>query len=258
VNVNGHELTLFIDTGATTIDLSPEAGQAVGAQVTAEAQGVFAGGKAAGVSKTSLAQVQLGGLTVTAVPAEMIAGLSSLALDGKHVDGAIGAQFLYHFLSTIDYRRKLLVLRPASDSAAFEEAAAKRGADLQPMWLVGDHFIFARAHINDAPEALFNIDTGGAGIGVQLTDAALDAAFVAPNIAAAQVVHGGGGDVKAVPFQAQVTFGTLTERNVHGVVFPEGDQYGLFPFTVAGTLTHEFFRSTALTFDFVAMRMLAE
>ena len=93
----------------------------------------------------------------------MLPGLRSAV--GTHVDGAIGTSFLDHFLSTIDYRRKLLVLRPASDSAAFEADAAHRNADLRTMWLVGDHFIFATAHVNDAPEALFNIDTGGGGIG---------------------------------------------------------------------------------------------
>ena len=256
VTVNGHELTLFIDTGATTIDLSTEAAQRVGALVTAEGQGVFAGGKTGDVGTTSLARVQVGGLTVTALPAEVLPGLRSAV--GTHVDGAIGTSFLDHFLSTIDYRRKLLVLRPASDSAAFEADAAHRNADLRTMWLVGDHFIFATAHVNDAPEALFNIDTGGGGIGLQLTQASLEGAHITPDLAHAQSFGGGGGETKAVPFRAVVTLGKRTVRDVPGLYFTEGDQYGIFPFTVSGTITHEFFRNSALTFDFVAMRMLDE
>ena len=256
VTVNGHELTLFVDTGATTIDLSTEAAQAVGAQVTSEGQGVFAGGKTGGVGSTSLARVGVGDMTIAAMPGEVVPGLGSIGT--THIDGAIGTSFLDHFLATIDYRRKLLVLRPASDSAAFEADAARRNADLRPMWLVGDHFLFATAHVNAAPEALFNIDTGGSGIGVQLTQSALAAAHIAPDLAHAQTFHGGGGEAKAVPFRASVTLGRRTKRNVPGLYFSEGDQYGIFPFTVEGTITHEFFRDTALTFDFVAMRMLDE
>jgi hypothetical protein len=262
VTVNGHPLTLFIDTGATTIDLSPEAAAAVGAQVTSGGQGVFAGGKTAGFGTTSLAQVQIAGLSVSALPAHVIPGLAADELKtefgGLRVDGALGGVFLSHFLSTIDYANHKLILRPASDSAAFEAAAEQRHADLRPMWLVGDHFIFTRARINAAPEALFNIDTGGAGIGVQLTKAEIDAARVRPDMAHAQNFLGGGGAAKAVPFSASVTLGSRTIRDVPGLYFTEGDQYGIFPFTCAGTISHEFFRTTALTFDFVAMRMLVE
>jgi len=84
-------------------------------------------------------------MTIAAMPGEVVPGLGSIGT--THIDGAIGTSFLDHFLATIDYRRKLLVLRPASDSAAFEADAARRNADLRPMWLVGDHFLFATAHV---------------------------------------------------------------------------------------------------------------
>jgi hypothetical protein len=45
---------------------------------------------------------------------------------------------------------------------------------------------------------------------------------------------------------------------VPGLYFPNGDQYGIFPFKVAGTLSHEFFRGTALTFDFTSMQLVVE
>jgi predicted aspartyl protease len=256
VTVNGHPLTLFIDTGAPTIGLSPEAAKAVGATIVPAGQGVFAGGKMAGVSETTLDRVDVGGITVSSMPADVIGGLSEPAAD--HVDGAIGTEFLDKFLSTIDYRRKLLVLRPATDSSTFEAAAQARGANLLPMWLVGDHFIFARGHVNDGPDSLFNIDTGGGGIGVQLTKSALDASHVTPDAAHAQSFTGGGGEAHALPFSATVTMGSRSKSNVPGLYFDQGDQFGIFPFAVAGTITHVYFLGGALTLDFAAMRILVE
>ncbi len=69
------------------------------------------------------------------------------------IAGVIGTRVLYQFLATIDYPHGLLV---------------------------PDHFIFVRARIGSAPEALFNVDTGGGGIGVQATKVQLDAAAIVP------------------------------------------------------------------------------
>ena len=65
----------------------------------------------------------------------------------------------------IDYQHAALVLRPANDSRAFLVAAKASGATMVRMWLAGDHFMIAPARVNAAPEALYMIDTGGAGVG---------------------------------------------------------------------------------------------
>ena len=69
---------------------------------------------------------------------------------------------------------------------------------------------------------------------------------------------GGGGEVSTLPFTASVSVGTCRVDDLAGVYFPHGNQYGIFPFTVAGTVSHQFFRKTALTFDFVAMRLVID
>jgi hypothetical protein len=174
------------------------------------------------------------------------------------VDGVLGTSVLYDFLSTIDYAHRRLILRPKSASAAFERAAAARGATIVPMLLVPDHFIFVRARAGAGPEALYNVDTGGGGIGVQLTKASLDAAGIVPDATHPGDFHGGGGDAHAIPFVADVTLGERTFRGLPGLYFDAGDQYGIFPFAVAGTLSHELFKRGALTFDFTAMRLVFE
>jgi len=174
------------------------------------------------------------------------------------VDGVLGTNVLYEFLSTIDYRHRRLILRPKSESAAFERAAAAREATIVPMLLAPDHFIFVRARAGKGPEAFYNVDTGGGGIGVQLTKTSLDAADIVPNATHPGSFHGGGGDAHAIPFLADVTLGERTWRGLPGLYFDNGDQYGIFPFAVAGTLSYELFKRGALTFDFTAMRLVFE
>jgi len=47
-----------------------------------------------------------------------------------------------------------------------------------------------------------------------------------------------------------------TIRATPGTYFPDGDQYGIFPFAVAGTISHEFLKHGAVTFDFAAMKLI--
>lgn len=252
--INGKDAVLLLDTGAPGIGLSTAAAQRLGIATHAVRQrGVFAGGKRAQVRAGRIDTLSLPGLTVRGIPADVLP--STIRLAGYQVDGAVGTTFLRQFLSTIDYRRGALILRPRSASSVAEHAATRSGASVVPMWLVGDHFIFARARVNGAG-GLFNIDTGGAGVGVQLTKAALAAARITPGTDAREFM-GGGGPVRALTFQARsVSLGNLTRRNVPGLYFPGSDQYGIFPFAVSGTLSHAFFRTTALTFDFAAMKLI--
>ncbi|HEX3458530.1 MAG TPA: aspartyl protease family protein [Candidatus Baltobacteraceae bacterium] len=257
VKINGHDALLLLDTGAPAIGLTPDAAKRFGVASQAAGQGVFAGGKQAEVQKGRIDRVELPGVTVRDVPAAILPG--DLELGGHHIDGALGTIFLEQFLSTIDYPLGRLILRPRSESSNFERSARAKGAAMESMWLVGDHFIFARARINGLPDALFNIDTGGAGLGVQLTKASLDAAAIVPNVSKTQDFVGGAGPVRGVPFSASsVSLGSFTQRNVPGLYFPDGDQFGIFPFSVAGTLSHEFFHKTALTFDFDAMQIVVD
>ncbi|MGB8520109.1 MAG: hypothetical protein WCD38_08080 [Candidatus Tumulicola sp.] len=75
-------------------------------------------------------------------------GRGAANLDGHPFDGIIGAALLRQFLSTLDYRNGRLILRPRSASNEFEAASRAANATIVPMWLVPDHFIFARAAVN--------------------------------------------------------------------------------------------------------------
>src|SRR5580704_14548598 len=92
---------------------------------------------------------------------------------------------------------------------------------------------------------------------MMLTKAALAATHITPDQWKASSGFGGGGEVRVLAFNAlSVSLGSFTRHNVEGLYTPIGDPYGRFPFTVAGALSHEFFRTAALTFDFSAMKLV--
>ncbi len=250
--IDGVPVTLMLDTGGSNIDVSEATIRRLHLATTSAGEGVFAGGLKAPIRSVHIDRFEVPGVSVRGIPGGVVPGAG---LPG--IDGIVGTDFLSHFLSTIDYAHRALVLRPVSDSASFQSSAAASGASEIPMWLVGDHFIFARARVNGAPEALFTIDTGGSGVGVDLTKSELVAAGIAPDAAHPHYMMGGGGKTQVLPFTAAVVaMGGVVRHDLPGIYVPSGGLDGLFPFAVAGRISHEFFRHTAVTFDFASMTLV--
>lgn len=249
VRINGsHDVYFLIDTGAPTVVLDSSFAAELGLKTVALGQGTFAGGKQAPVLGATLPSLELGGLRIDNIPARILA-TRGFELTGPRIDGIIGTAFLAHFLSTIDYVGGKLVLQPRGTTVSHYRTAV-------PMWLVGDHFIFARGQLNNGPEGLYNVDTGLAGGGAQATKATIDASHIVLDKAHQSSGVGGGGVVRFIPFRARVTLGAVSVDNVAGIYTPDGDQFGIFPFAVAGTISHDFFRHSRLTFDFTAMKLI--
>ncbi|MBV9027048.1 MAG: aspartyl protease family protein [Candidatus Eremiobacteraeota bacterium] len=255
--VNGREASFLLDTGAPGVELSAATAARLHVPMHAAGEGLFAGGMKAQIFAGRVDSLELGGIRIRGVPVGQLPSAMPTTLGGRSYDGVIGTSLLRRFLSTLDYRAGKLILRTRSESQSFEAAARAQNAAIVPMWLVPDHFIFARATVNGTFDGLFSIDTGGAGIGITLTKPALAAANITPDESKASSGFGGGGAISVVPFSAaSVTLGSLTRQNVPGLFTPAGDPYGRFPFAVAGALSHEFFRNAALTFDFAAMKLI--
>lgn len=255
--VDGHDVSFLLDTGAPGVELSAATAARLRVPMHVAGEGVFAGGMKAQILAGRVDSLALGGVRIRGVPVGQLPSAMPTTLGGRSYDGVIGTNLLRRFLSTLDYRAGKLILRPRSASQSFEAAARAQNAAIVPMWLVPDHFIFARATVNGTFDGLFSIDTGGAGVGITLTKPALAAANITPDESKASSGFGGGGAVSVVPFSAAtVTLGSLTRQNVPGLYTPTGDPYGRFPFAVAGALSHEFFRNAALTFDFTAMKLI--
>ncbi len=259
VMIDGKAGSFLIDTGAPGVELTARAAARLGVQMHEAGKGVFAGGMEAQVFAGRVESIEFPGALVRGVPVGELPSAMPTELGGRSYDGVIGTKLLRRFLATLDYRAEKLVLRRRSESDRFEAAARARNAAIVPMWLVPDHFIFARATVNGSFDGLFSIDTGGAGIGIALTKTSLAAANIIPDESKASLGFGGGGQVRVVPFTAAaVSLGSFNRHDVSGLFTPSGDPYGRFPFAVAGSLSHEFFRRSALTFDFSAMQLIVE
>jgi len=191
------------------------------------------------------------------VPVNVLPTEGAPAPAGIHLDGIIGTNLFYHFLTTLDYVHGRLILAPRSSSAQFEASAKSHGDSIVPMWYVPDHFLFARAEVNGA-SALFNIDTGGDDVGVQVSKSMLAKGQVHLDKSHPGHMAGPGGDIVTIPFKATVAIGKTAMNDVPGIYMPDGDQYGIFPFTVGGTISHKFFRTRIVTLDFAAMRLVIE
>ena len=245
MRINGVDASMMIDTGAPGVELSSAFARAHHFALKNVGMGIFAGGKKAPIQEAHVDVLSADGLTVRNIRAGVVPGPPH-----STIDGVIGTGVFTHFLATIDYPRHRLVLRPRDAQLPAAPIASV------PMWLVGDHFLFANASINGGAPELFNIDSG-APIGVQLTKASMDAAQIAPQSDKPQQFFGGGGPVTVFPLLAQsVAIGGARQTHVPGVYFPNGDQYGIFPFTVAGTVSGGFLSRYAVTFDFKAMRLI--
>jgi tetratricopeptide (TPR) repeat protein len=249
--INGVPATFAIDTGGGNLDISESLVNRLHLSTSVVGEGIFAGGRRAQLRSVRIDRLDFPGVTVRGIPGGVMPG------GPPGIDGIIGTSFLYHFLATIDYGQRMLVLRPTADSAAFLASAKAAGATAVPMWLAGDHFLFARARVNAAPDALYSIDTGGPGVGVDLTTSSLAAAGITPDASHPQSMVGGGGATQFLPFTAaSVTIGNFTLHDLPGIYVPSGGLDGVFPFAVAGRISHEFFRHTALTFDFSTMTLV--
>lgn len=256
VRLNGHREGYFlIDTGAPGLVLDPGTAKALQLKVNSAGEGVFAGGQQARVMQSTLDEVGLGDAVVRHVPVAVLPMAGAPAPSNIHLDGIIGTSLLSHFLTTLDYRHGRLILAPRADSDRFEQSARRRGDSLVPLWYIPDHFLFVQASVSGC-SAMFNVDTGGAGIGVQASKNLVERGGINLDMGHKGFVSGPGGDVSTIPFTASVLVGNTKVDEVPGVYMPDGDQYGIFPFTVGGTISHLFFRDQVVTFDFVAMRMI--
>lgn len=126
------------------------------------------------------------------------------------------------------------------------------------MWLVSDHFIFAKGRLSRGPEGLFLVDTGLAGAGLAPNKEALDAAGIAVDTSNPKTGMGGGGPVQFVDFRASASLGRLTRNDVLGNYIMGANPLGSMPFKTNGIISHSFFRQSRLTFDFDAMRLVTQ
>jgi tetratricopeptide (TPR) repeat protein len=254
--VNGSEPANFlIDTGGAELILATEFAKQVGAVEVGQTTGLLAGGSAS-LGNGRIDSFVVGDLEVRNLPVKILdAGYFAGGAPGKKVDGIVGTVFLYHFLSTLDYVSEELILRPRSKQSLkrLEESAKKTATIIVPFWMASDHYILAWGRINDSQPLMWFVDTGLAGRGFIGTDATLKAAGIETGAPPGSGVPSGGVVARTPAFVVEtLALGDAVEHKISGL---RGNLAGLGSIEIAGIISHQFFKSYALTLDFTGMRL---
>jgi hypothetical protein len=261
VRVNGSEPTRFlIDTGGGELILDRAFADKAAVTRFGSERSFFGGGKKATIEHGHAESAQLGEFIVRNAPVVVmdLAGIGPM-LGEERIDGVIGTVLLYHFLSTIDYENGQLVLARRESGQKTQPASEVTGAGIVnvPFWMADDHFIVAWGAVNRGPKMLFFVDTGLAGAGFACLQSTFAAAAIALKKDQAATGIGGGGAFQFVPFVLdELSLGNASRTQIDGVLgaFPPQIEWDL-GFHIGGLISHQFFRSGALTLDFDAMRL---
>ena len=245
IEVNGLEVEARIDTGGELLTLSPDVAETLGFEPAATAVGVFAAGAQGEILYGRVDTVRLGPLTVQVVPAAVV----DL---GRPV---IGTGLLRQFLSTLDYPRNRLVLRPRSSSPP-------GGGVEVPFELAASHVLIARGALDDREPVTFILDSGledEGGASVALPRATLDLLGIPEPPLTEEVGESGAGwlSLRFGRFPlSRVALGALEQEDASGLsgIFPDlWSEFG--GVAIHGILSHGFLRRYALTLDFERMTM---
>jgi hypothetical protein len=260
LSVNGApEAPFFIDTGGEGLILDRDYAREVGAQMVGEAAGEYVGGKGAtGYGKVE--RVAFGPLYLEQVPTCGIdlQPVRKAVFPTIEIKGTVGTGLLQPFLATLDYPHGQLVLR-RPESALPEQPRATA----IPFWWVETHLLLARGQLNELRPQPMLIDTGLADGGFLTSQGIYEQAGVTVDWSKALAGAGGGGEARgAIVTVPRVTLGQGTDAivrtNLRGVVLEKDLSFfdGALGFTVGGVISHQFFRDSAVTFDFRRMQLV--
>jgi predicted aspartyl protease len=256
---NSQPVNFLIDTGASDVILDTAFAGEVGVETVGALQGTFAGGKQAQVQLGRVDKLTIGSFDIRNVPVGILdTHRFSPIFGGMRIDGVIGTVLFYHFLITLDYPARQLVLRQKTEAnqQAFAAYLRERTPVEVPFWMAGDHFIVARGTVNQSRPMLFFVDTGLAGGGFTCPESTIREAGIELDESKAREGMGGGGAVKIIPFRVErLSLGNAVQIRIPGS-FSGGFQLEkAFGFHIGGIISHAFFRPYALSLDFSRMRL---
>ncbi|WP_024936193.1 hypothetical protein [Actinomadura welshii] len=170
----------------------------------------------------------------------------------RRTAGAFGTTVFYHFLTTMNYAGRTLVLRRKTGAAP-----RMRPADRLPLWLAGDHYPCTLGSLGDYGPRMVTVDTGGIGIGLDTTVEIAERAGIEVDYDHPIQQPGG----RLFPIRPErISLGTRVRRDMPGHAaenvfpgFPGPGQSAQFGFDLIANFTHEFFKPYAITFDYTAM-----
>ncbi len=240
----------LLDTGGT-LSLSMATAEEAGLRAVATGRG-RAGGQTFTMYFGVLDSFRMGDIELRNLPVHWHDAVMPSALGDPQPSGVIGTTIFYHFLTTMDYANRALILRRKTSAKLrqFRVEAERAGAETLPLWLAADHFPCTLGSLNDYGPRVVSLDTGGAGgIGVVTTGevagrAGIRVDYDRPTSFNRIPVH------PCVPDRASL--GGAVARDIYSIAGPllMDDR---FRFDTIANFTHSFFKPYAITFDFADM-----
>ncbi|GAA3467524.1 aspartyl protease family protein [Nonomuraea roseola] len=251
-SVNGGKPQKFyLDTYAT-LDLSQEEAERAGLRALATVEGGVVDAHPVVISVGVLDSFRIGDIEIRNIPVQWNDAQRPPLPDGSQAAGAFGTTIFYHFLTTMDYAGKALLLRRTPGSPRGELARL-------PLWLAGDHFPCSLGSLGEHGPKMVTVDTGGIGSAVDTTVAIAEQYGLKVDYDHPRERFG----LKTYPVTAdRISLGRAVRRDVHGMAaekvfpgLPGPGQSAQFGFDLIANFTHEFFKPYAVTFDYERMRM---
>ena len=137
-----------------------EVAKTIGVEVLTTSKGRFAytGGEAVDVGKGRVDRLQLGEVTLTNVPVQILPWRSR----GVNSDGVLSTSVLMQFLSTVDYANGRMVFHERGPLGKEQLSEALDGEDVvrMPFTMFSTHFQFAKGSLNGHERLNFFMDSG--------------------------------------------------------------------------------------------------
>lgn len=253
-SLNGAAPEMFLlDTGALPLTLSTDTANKAGLRAVSSTTATI-NGRTVTTYLGLVPSFRIGQFELHNVPVSWTDGGILAFPDGTVPAGTIGTGLFYHFLTTLDYKGRALVLRRTTTAQrrAFRAEAARAGIRPQPLWLAGDHLPCTPGKVNDYGPRVACIDSGGT-VGLNISLANAQRAGITVNTASPVPINGGTSSIYPVTVD-QMSIGNAINRNVPGAV-GETPWEGMTRFDIIGNFSHEFFKPFAVTFDYVGMNI---
>lgn len=197
---------------------------------------------------------KIGGIELRNIPV----GWSDAEDDPEAGDGLIGTWILYHFLTTIDYAGRSLILRRRTpETAGKARAAAKRsGAGPLPLWLAYEHLLFSRGSVAGSGKRVVALNIGGTSEMVaSMTEETARQLRIRTDYDRPIETSAGGQFLTAYPcYPKEIRLGDAAAMDSYCYAdkrsgpFREG-------FDILANFSHSFFKPYNLTLDFTDMNV---
>ncbi len=251
---NGESVKFLFDTGGIDIVLDENYASELKLEVVSKIYGSYAAGKKAMSGLGVIDSLDFGDMQVESIPflsVNMTKPLTSI-FSMSDIKGAIGARFLMHFLSSIDYKNSRLVLRriDVGERSDFSNLT-KNVLFSTPIWLADTHYILTKGSLLDEKPGLMWVDTGLAGKGVSVNKECLIDAGIEIDTSTNRNTSAAGGVISEfdVEFKS-VGIGSgsnqFIKKNVPGIVFEDDTPVleEVLGLDIQGILSHDFFEVT--------------